>query len=243
MSNYRFRRRRYRLITGLLVFVALGCMLYLFSRYRGYQEGIRIYDAIRSSITVEEPENPEREEDIRDISKDNLPGQAWIYCPGTPIDYPVMQSGDNLYYLTHFPDGRVNGNGSIFLDCRNTSDFTDDNSILYGHRMMNGTMFGGIAKYTSTAYYKRNPYFYLYTKDASYRVELFAGYVLDGGDSLPLRFAEEGQQAFIQEVKAKSKFQSDITPTMEDRLLTMITCDYEWNNARFALIGRLVPIV
>lgn len=238
----RARTNRYRLLIILLILLALVCSLYLIARYRGYQEGIEVYDMIQSRITVEEPEDPQREADIRNILGDNLAGRAWIYCPATPINYPVMQAGDNQYYLNHLPDGRANGNGSIFLDYRNAPDFTDDNSILYGHRMMNGTMFGGIAKYTTTAYYEQKPYFYLYTNDKSYKVELFAGYVLDGGASLPLSFEEGGQQAFIEESKAKSKFQSSVAPSSEDRLLTMVTCDYAWDNARFVLTGRLVPL-
>ena len=102
---------------------------------------------------------------------------GWIYSPNTTINYPVVQGDDNAYYLKHLADGTENRNGCPFLDVQNRPDFTDDNSIIYGHHMQNGTMFAGISWYEDQSYYDEHPVMYLMTPSATYRIELFSGYI------------------------------------------------------------------
>jgi sortase B len=81
---------------------------------------------------------------------------AWIRLDGTHIDYPVMQSGDNRWFLSHDIYGRDSSAGSVFLDCRNQMDFQDDISIIYGHRMNGELMFSDIAKYADASFIDRH---------------------------------------------------------------------------------------
>lgn len=225
-----------------LFMIALGCVLTLGIIGSEYRKGTKLYSELRSQITIKSPESPEREKQVQEQISEEGDGRAWIYCPDTPIDYPVMQAPDNAYYLTRMANGESNANGSIFLDYKNSPDFTDASSILYGHHMNNGMMFAALSKYKDKIYYEQHPMFYLYTKKETYRIELFAGYTLDGSESLPTQFAPGGQQEYVSKAKKQSFFQSDIQPLETDRLLLMVTCDYAWDNARYVLAGRMVRV-
>ena len=87
---------------------------------------------------------------------------AWIDIPGLSVSYPVVQGEDNSYYLHHLFTGEYNSSGSIFADCHNQPDFTDQNTIIYGHNMKNGSMFGTLSHYQDQVLWEENPYFYLY---------------------------------------------------------------------------------
>lgn len=167
---------------------------------------------------------------------------AWICSEGTPIDYPVVQGNDNSFYLTHLHDGTKNRVGAIFLDYRNASDFSDQNSILYGHHMKSGKMFAELEHYKEQTYYNTHPSLTLYTQNGAYRIELIAGYVVDGSvNDLELNYGtEEKLASFIKQVKGKSTFVSKTTAEGQDRIVTMVTCTYDFTNARYALIGKLV---
>mgnify|MGYP000782800669 FL=1 len=87
---------------------------------------------------------------LREINPDIV---AWIYIEGTKINYPIVQGGDNSYYLKHLFSGEWNGSGCIFLDFRNDVSFADRHSIIYGHHMKNGTMFTDIDKYKKQEFF------------------------------------------------------------------------------------------
>ncbi|WOC31426.1 MULTISPECIES: class B sortase [Caproicibacterium] len=167
---------------------------------------------------------------------------AWIYSSGTPIDYPVVQAKDNKFYLSHRADNTSNENGAVFLNKSNSPNFTDDNSILFAHHLATGDMFTSLEKYRDQAYYKEHPTMDLMTPSATYKVELIAGYVLDGDSPIfPTRFATvEAQEQFLQNARKHSVFTSKVQVTPKDRLLTLCTCTYDFDNARLAVIGKLV---
>ncbi|MBP0986329.1 MAG: class B sortase, partial [Oscillospiraceae bacterium] len=96
---------------------------------------------------------------------------GWIQIPNTKINYPVAQSGDNSYYLRHMFNKEYNPGGGIFLDYRNSSNFSSKHSLMYGHPMNNGTMFTNITTYTTQSYYDGHTYGLLYTPSGNYVVE------------------------------------------------------------------------
>lgn len=177
-------------------------------------------------------------EELKTINS-NLAG--WIYAPGTTINYPVAQGNDNSYYLTHMFDGKKNKCGSIFMDCLNARDFSNTNSILHGHNMKNGSMFADLSKYSAPAYYETHPVMWLVTPEKTYRVEIFTGFVADNeGDVWKIEFANtEAYGEWLDNMKASSVFQSDVTPGTDDKILTLATCSYEYETARFVVMGVL----
>ena len=155
---------------------------------------------------------------------------GWLYCEGTPINYPVMQSDDNDYYLRRLPDGTYNTAGSLFANYRCGEIGESNNYIIYGHNMKNGTMFSSLTKYKSQSYYNEHPVLYLYTPEGDYKIELIAGFVskLTGGV-----YESEQSVAQILEYRSLSTFVADVSLSESDMFITLSTCSYEYENARY----------
>lgn len=166
---------------------------------------------------------------------------GWIHIPDTGISYPVVQGSDNSHYLKHLFNGEWNSSGSIFLDCRVDASLSDRHSIIYGHHMKNGTMFSGLTKYKKQQYYEEHPTGLFITPECTYKIEFFAGYVAGvDEDAWKVGFqSDEDFEAWIEETKRKSWIESPLSPAVTDRVLTLSTCSYEFDNARFVLLGIL----
>lgn len=166
---------------------------------------------------------------------------GWIHIPDTGISYPVVQGSDNSHYLKHLFNGKWNSGGSIFMDCRVSADMSDRHSIIYGHHMKDGTMFSGLTKYKKQGYYEERPTGLLITPNCTYQIEFFACYVARvDEDAWKIDFqSDEDFENWIEEANKKSWFTSDISPAVTDRILTLSTCSYEFDNARFVLLGVL----
>lgn len=168
---------------------------------------------------------------------------GWIVVEGTGIDYPVVQGPDNDVYLHRTFSGEQNASGAIFLEYRCTPDFSDKHSIVYGHMMKNGSMFAGLTEYKSQGFYDQNPSFTLYTPDAVYTCEVFSAYVTSS-DSVaytPDFDNDTNFQEFLNEVLSLSLVQAAMSPTVADRLITLSTCDYTYEDARMVVHARLRP--
>ena len=168
---------------------------------------------------------------------------GWLYCPDTVINYPVVQGENNDQYLRKDLDGKYLVSGTLFADYRNGALDEDANYIIYGHNMKNGTMFSSLAKYKQQSYYDQHPTMYYLTPDGNYKLELFAGLVVKRDDKIYLpNQSEEEFAELIEEYRAKSTFKSDVELEYNDTIVTLSTCSYEFDNARYIVIGRLIPV-
>lgn len=168
---------------------------------------------------------------------------AWLYLEGSIINYPVAQAADNQYYLNHLPDGTQNSSGTLFVDYRNSDDFSDWNTVIYGHNMKNDTAFGTLDLYKEPEYYAENPVMWLLTPEETYKLELIAGYVTPSDSQVYLQdLTQEQQMKVVMEAVEKSTFDSGIVPLPGDRFVTLSTCSYEYSDARYVLIGRLIVV-
>lgn len=169
--------------------------------------------------------------------------KGWLYCADTVINYPVVQAADNDYYLHRLYDRSYNGSGSIFIDYRCDGSFQSRIAILYGHHMNDGSMFASLVNYRKQEYYDAHPVMYLNTPDGNYLVELFSGFIT-AADSAVYVFgfeSDEAYAAYLAKMQAFSDFESEIAPTIDDRIVVLSTCTYEYNDARYVVFGRLVP--
>lgn len=107
-------------------------------------------------------------------------GVAWIYCPGTPIDYPVMPWASDDYWLSHLPNGKYSAKGTPFLDAR--CDDITANVIIYAHNMIDGSMFGSLKNYADAGYMAAHNAIWLYAGDDAYRFDVLAAYYTDISD-------------------------------------------------------------
>ena len=151
---------------------------------------------------------------------------GWILIPGTRVSYHVVQGTDNSYYLDHTWRGGKNSVGAIFMDYRNSGDLSDFNTIIYGHRMNNRSMFGTLSQYKSRSYWQAHPYVYLTDDSGTHRYEIFAaGEVSVDSDvyRLGLR-SDSSRQSFLDSCLALSALNTGVTPHVYDKVLTLSTC-------------------
>ena len=132
---------------------------------------------------------------------------GWIYSPDTPINYPIAQSEDNDYYLRRLTDGTRNTAGTIFVDFRNAPDFSDRNTLVYGHNMKNDTMFGTLSEYGRQSYYEAHRELWLLTPEQTFRLEPIAGFVTRAdSDSYTLFETREALQDYLETAVEQSVF-------------------------------------
>lgn len=168
---------------------------------------------------------------------------GWIYSDDTPIDYPVVQAEDNQYYLHRLIDHTEDFAGSIFMDYRNARDFSDLNTILYGHNMKNQSMFGTLQAYNDQSYFDAHPILYLLTPNQAYKIELIANFGTDHvSDIYQIPGSYEEQMELLDYAKQHSLITSEVSFEKDDRLITLSTCDVEYDTARFILIGKLSKV-
>lgn len=187
-----------------------------------------------------EVENPFPEVDFDALKAINEDVVGWIYIPDTRVNYPVLQGENNDQYLYHLLTGDYNGSGSIFLDAKVPGDFSGNNSPIYGHNMKNDTMFADMVEYKKQEFYDEHPVAMLMTPEKNYLVHLFSGYVTDSWGSAWDKEFDEGEfEKWLQEVAGKTCFETEVTPSKEDRVLTFSTCTYETGDGRFVVHGIL----
>lgn len=179
-------------------------------------------------------------ESLKEINDDAV---AWIYSPDTVINYVIAQTYDNDYYLHKKLDGSYASGGTLFADYHASGDFSDWNTLIYGHHMKDGSMFASIMNYEDQDYYEEHPVMYLYTPGMRYKMELIAGYTTDTADLVYQGVnSKMGRNTLLTYALERSDFKTDVAVDEDssDRLVTLSTCSYVYNDARYVLIGRLV---
>ena len=186
-----------------------------------------------------------REIDLDALRQVNPDVIGWIRVPDTKIDYPVVQNEDNDFYLEHTWQGNKNSVGAIFMDCGSTPDLTDFNTLIYGHNMRSGAMFASLRSYSQQSYWEVHPHIYLLVDSGVFRFDIFAAYQaeLDSaayGQSFRQR---ETREKFLQDAAEQSVIQTEITPGIRDRILTLSTCSGMGHETRWVVQARLKMVL
>ena len=244
-----------------LVALCVFCfsMYQLVNIYLGYKKGVDEYHAVAEATTVQSSEPLEVVEEKKDEEGNLIPEEeltvnppevdfdalkainddvvGWLELEAIPsISYPIAQGEDNEYYLHRTIKKTYNFAGSVFIDSTNASDFSDCNTIIYGHNMKDKTMFGKLNNYKDEEFYKENPYFYIYTPDYTYRYDIFSCYLarVDNEVDFYTQFASDEQfQEFLDGVKAQSAYDTGVEVTPEDKVITLMTCNKAGYDYRF----------
>ncbi len=169
---------------------------------------------------------------------------GWIFCEGTVVSYPIVQSDDNSYYLRRMLNGKYNTAGTLFLDYRCSADFTDFNSIVYGHNMRNGSMFAVLPRYKEQQFYTEHPVWYLLLPNMSCKIELIGGYTTPS-DSAAYTIPEDeaGRDALCALALEGSTFTAEARALAEgERLITLSTCESNSRSKRYVLVGVLSEV-
>jgi len=165
---------------------------------------------------------------------------GWIEIPGTALSYPIVQSVDNSYYLDHNWKRESNPGGSIFLEATSSADFGDFNTIVYGHRMRDGSMFGSLRHYSDQSYWQAHPDIYVAAGGRVYRYAIFSAHE-SGVRELTYRLdlVESGLQGdFLQYCADASVLDTGGAPD-SDHILTLSTCTGSGYRSRWVVNGYL----
>ena len=169
---------------------------------------------------------------------------GWLTVDGTGIDYPVVQGATNMDYVNRDVYGDFSLSGAIFLDSRCAAGLTDPYTLMYGHHMENGAMFGDVAAFAQADFFAAHKTGSVSLPDAAYTVELFACLCTDAYDSAvydPARY-QTGVQPLLDYLAANAVQQRDIGVTAQDRLVALSTCAGSETNGRVVVLGRLCPL-
>lgn len=209
------------------------------------------YDKLRETVTAEQSEPEETSEapassdieepeeetvpcpvDFTELQSENSDIYAWIQIPGTKIDYPILQrTGDDAYYLTHTYTGKKKKEGAIYTESLNSLDFSDPNTVIYGHNMKNGSMFRQLHEYEDRAFFEEYPDVYIYTPEKRYHYQIFAAYKSDDSHILKSYDFSDANifSKYLQEILAKrsnmsNNIRSDVHLGEDSKIITLSTC-------------------
>ena len=242
------------LIAAIVVFCYAAFNLYHI--YTEYKKGTDEYNQIEEMAVTERDADsaevagpnaqlkPPIEVDFDKLKSVNEDVVGWIYVDALPdISYPIVKGKDNQTYLLQTYEKNYNFAGTIFVDYENSGDFSDCNTLVYGHNMKNGSMFGHLKKFREDdKLYKQDKYFWILTPERNYRYEIITAYTTGVNSDTYTLFKGPGEEfeKYLETIKGYSEIQTDDTDlTIKDRIVTLSTCTGN-ESTRFVVQGKRV---
>ena len=215
-------------MTAAQVVIALlmvAGVVWLVVKLVGYAQAQQVYRDIESAYASESGDGFAVDFDaLREQYPDVV---AWIKMDDVDVSYPIVQGDDNEHYLHYDPAGHESVDGSIFLDSRNASLDDDFYALVYGHNMLDESMFGKLDDYTSADFYgKGTGTFCIYTPSGSYRYQIFAVNVVAPTDQAYTTGFTDTQvfDAFVKQLEENSMYDTGVEVTGNDHVITLSTC-------------------
>ena len=227
-------------IIGILVLTAILLAL-AFAGYALWDSEQIHSQADKSMYTAYKPTVENEGKTFNELRQINDEVIAWLNIFDTNIDYPVTQGTNNMKYVTTNAEGRYSLSGSIFLDYRNSSDFSDFNSIIYGHNMDKKTMFGEVGYFEDKKYFDSHGYGNLYFDATDHGIEFFAFIHTDAYNSSIFwpNVPEDMRQVYLNGLLEEALHVRDIGVSTEDNIVLLATCSPSTTNGRDILVGRI----
>ena len=164
--------------------------------------------------------------DIAALRAVNSEVLGWITIPGTAVNYPILRGTDNDYYLDHNWKKERSSVGAIFMDCRSSGEFAAENTLIYGHNMKNGSMFGCLKHYATEGYWEAHPAVYIVDDTGVRQFDIYAVYEAGVETATYKRTFEDDteKEAFLNHGLRKSVVNTGVVPAAEDSVITLSTC-------------------
>lgn len=238
-----------KIISLILLIIIFFCVIKIYQKRLGYYTASRDYDTLRSlsplsdSYVNKSPEeyrtDIEIEKNLKNINSDY---KFWISVEGTNIDFPVVQGKENDFYLHNNFNKEKSFSGSIFIDSKNNLK-EDSNIVIYGHNMRNDTMFSQLKHFKNKNFFNKNKYVTLYRDGKVSNFEVFSVYEENAknlNSEIKIDFSnKEEYEDYLKEQKEKSLYKREgVNLSSEDRILTLITCGYEFSNNRIVVVAK-----
>ncbi len=231
------------LLIFIFIIVFSSCLYLLLKDYFQLKENNEATEELIEDVIQENPVTEELSIDWEHLKSINPDIIGWIEIKDTKINYPILQDNNNLFYLKHSYNKKYNSNGSIFTT--NTNPFTDEETILYGHNMKNGTMFSILGKYLDAVFLNSHLNFKIYTPTINYDCNIFAAYSIgiekENNNIKQLSFEER-----IEYYKNASKYTLN-TIDNSTKIVKLSTCSYinaktTPTDQRYYIIANIIPI-
>ena len=185
--------------------------------------------------------------DFEKLWETNTDVCAWIYVPGTEVDYPILQNADasdmhDSYYLNHTIEGAAGLPGSIYIEPCNAGDFTDSNTVVYGHSMKNRTMFGSLREFMDAEFFEEHPYIYVVTPEKNLVYVIARQAVYDDRHIMATYDFEDERdyEAFLDSLsEQEGNIREEVPITTDSRLITLSTCVSNDSDSRLLILGVL----
>ena len=249
------KKKGKRVILGFIIVIIIVLHLYavyfMLERNNDKKETLDMLEVIDSNIDIKEDEvnsdiNDNETIETMDLDLNNLKNinsdtVAYLKVESTNINYPVVKSSDNEYYLNHSFNKNKNQEGWIFLDYRNNINNLDNNTIIYGHNRLTGTMFGTLKNLLNKSYQEStNHYIYLTTENNNYVFEVFSTYITSNESYyLKTTFKDDNEYLeFLNTLKSRSTYNFNIELNSDDKIITLSTCS--GSNDRMVVHGKLI---
>lgn len=245
--SVRIRNGALNVITVCLIGIILVSGYKIGKTMWEYQVAKSAYTNISEKTAKVDPKQFTGVVDWKALKKVNPDVQGWLYQKGTVINYPVVQGTDNDTYLHTRFDKQWSGGGTLFVDCRMEKDFKGFNSIIYGHHMKDGSMFRSIRGYTKEdGYYDKHKTLELATPHGNYHLVVFSAFITKATDedTYKMTYDEAEKQAYIDWAWERSELpitRDSVDVTKNDRLVTLSTCAYDYEEARYIVMCKMVP--
>lgn len=233
------------IIILILIFLAIFtvCLYFIIKDFKEYEENEQLTEELIDDVIEINPETDETTIDWNNLKSINNDIIGWIEIEDTKINYPILQDNSKLYYLRHSYNKQYNSSGSIFTT--NESPFIDEETIIYGHNMKNGSMFSSLGKYLDKDYLYAHQNIKIYTPNGNYKGFIFSAYSIGFDvESNNIKQLDFNEKVKYYQNASKNYIKNIDTP---ERIIKLSTCSYinaktSPTDQRYYIIASIIPI-
>ena len=239
-KNMKVRRAATNVIMVCLALIVLISGFKVYTIMKDYRAARAAYDSIAETA---EPGGFTGNIDFEALRKINPDIVGWLYYKDMHIDYPVVQGADNETYLSKLFDGSWGGSGTLFVDCVTEAPFRQFNTIVYGHHMRDGSMFAQLKKLKDPEFCAEHPQLELITPEGKYHLQIWA-FLNQPSDSNIYTTnidSKEAREEYMELARQLADYTTDVEVSADDRLVLLSTCAYEYDEARYIAVCKMVP--
>lgn len=243
------KKKRDKIFFWICIIICILCVGYIGYYYIQKAESKKEFKEVKKKVVKEEKPTEEEEKDeipidFAELKKVNDEIYAWVQVPDTNIDYPILQSEtDDAFYLNHAFDKKYDVFGAVFTEKINKKDFTDFNTVVYGHNIKDGSFFQNLHKFEEEEFFNSHDTFTIYTETEKKTYKIFAAveysnkHILYNYDNQN----PEEQKAFLQSLKEsrsmKNHYRDDVTVDENSKIVTLSTCIRGEPKKRYIVVG------